>query len=144
MILNGQAKQSAVAQFGKPFQNFEGILSIYRLRETEHPLHACIRITDEIHLIWVFFFRSRGLREKSSLVCKGYKKRVHADAQSFQMKVKRVRYKEEHHWYAVINQNQVHELEHYCHKYSKNWLKHTSKICVAQSLVNKAKFQKTR
>ena len=55
MILNGQAKQSAVAQFGKPFQNFEGILSIYRLRETEHPLHACIRITDEIHLIWVFF-----------------------------------------------------------------------------------------
>lgn len=89
--LGKQNNQQQCSLAGKPFQNFEGILSTFiSSGKTEHPLHACIRITDEI--------RSSdpgvgGLREESSLVCNGYEIRDHVEAQSFQMKVKKARHR---------------------------------------------------
>lgn len=98
MILNGQAKQSAVAQFGKPFQIFEeGILSIFKLRATQHPLHGngCIRITDDTR--FTHSFRSRAVLEKS--LCKGYEKSSWRST-IISNEGKREQGTEDHHWYG--------------------------------------------
>jgi hypothetical protein len=168
--LGKQNNQQQRSLAGKPFQNFEGILSTFRASlgtlishgififpreissfflgkmkilweisvpklvlissgKTEHPLHACIRITDEIRTRREFI-GMQWLRDKRS--CRSTV--ISNDGKESEA--------EDHHWYAVISQNQVHELQLYGHKYSKKWLKLTTKICVVQSLVNKAKFQK--
>lgn len=130
--LGKQNNQQQCSLAGKPFQNFEGILSTFiSSRKTEHPLHACIRITDEIRTRREFI-GMQWLRDKRS--CRSTV--ISNDGKESEA--------EDHHWYAVISQNQVHELQLYGHKYSKKWLKLTTKICVVQSLVNKAKFQKKK
>jgi hypothetical protein len=67
MILNGEAKQSAVAQFGKPFQNFDLKAFCPSISSEKLNIHC-------IHLIG-FFFQNQGIRRKEFIGMQGLREK---------------------------------------------------------------------